>query len=378
MKNIYFIFIVAFILALHLLTYPSVHHISDEYTFMNVSKKFCNLDFSDIFGKVEEPTHNTPLLYVVLCATSPLHNFNVETAELVTFSFLILMVIGWYFSMPNEMFKEKRKFVILLLANALLWVYSLRVLLDLPLAMLLSLGMLNLFLFYEKGGKKNYYIALAMLSLALFTKETAFLYFPIFLIYLLLKRFPIKKIVFLIPPIIPFLTYLIVQYLSGFPVQELYSIFYKATTNVNYVSLIPYDQLPIFAFLIGIFGVGVITFLLAWKDVLLRKNTYDKFLNDFILFSLVLYIFWEIFYDSLTFANMPRYSTTLMPFLTLIISESTLKKSRLFKYLFYITLIYTLVIGFLVAYYFHVQTLEIWKVPIKDFISSLLRKWTWW
>lgn len=350
---------ISFIFILQMLTFPSIHHIIDEHTYVTVAEHVCNSDFSDFLGERSEYySHNTPLYPIILCLSSPIHNFNVERAEIVTYIFLLLLAIGWYCSIPKPWKIDRRKLFLLIMANSLLWIYSLRVLIDVPLAFFLSLGMFHLYLFFAYKKMKNYYISLLLLSLALLTKEGAILYFPVFFIYLLLKKeMNIKKISLLFLPLVPITLFMLCQYLSGFPIFDilLYNLRITSTLAQGYKELIPYAKLPTSAFVAGIFGLGSVSCILSWKDM--RKY---KEIGGFLAFSLILYILWEINYSFIAFANMPRYHTTLIPFLSLIIVNASEKDGKLNK-IYYLTLIYMLIVGFTASYYFHTQTLEIWK-----------------
>jgi hypothetical protein len=358
------------IFILHVLTYPSIHHIIDETDYLEAAKRICSFDFSSYFGKTTDVyAHNTPLYPLVLCITSPIHNFNLEKAEIITYMFFLALVVAWYYSIPEKWDVDKKKFTLLLFANSLLLVYSFRVLLDVPLGFLLSLGIFNLYLFFEYNQRKNYYLGFIFTSLALFTKESAILFLPIFFIYLLFKKEKnLRKWCLLLAPFIPFAIFTAFQYLSGFPIfAEYIDVAFKATTTYTKYYLIPYSKLPAIIFMIGIFGPGIISCFFMIKNINEKKADVKKFL----VFFLIFYIFWELVFDFLMFANSPRYHTTLIPFITLIISMAADDKKSL-KYIFYLTLIYTLITGFLAAYYFHVQTLEIWKVSLKEFFKRLI------
>jgi len=362
--------LLAVIFALHVFNYPSIHHISDEKIYLDIAKNICNGNFSDFFGFIpgRDYTHNTPLYQTVLCITSFVHGFNVEKAEIITYLFFILLTIGWYYSIPKEWKVDKNKFVLLLFANSLLWIYSFRVLLDIPLGFFLSLGVFNLYLFFEYNQRKNYYLGFILTSLALFTKETAVIFLPIFFIYFLFKKEKnIRKWCLLLLSIAPFVIFSGFQYLSGFPIfNEFIGVAFKATTTHTSYYLIPYSKLPTIAFMVGIFGPGIISCFFMLKNINKKSDSIKKFL----IFFLIFYLFWEVVFDFLMFANSPRYHTTLIPFITLIIVMAVDKKSL--KYIFYLTLVYMLLTGFLAAYYFHVQTLEIWKVPLKEFFKSII------
>jgi hypothetical protein len=363
--------LLSIIFVLHVLTYPSIHHIIDEKIYLDTAKNICNGNFSDFFGFIpnRDYTHNTPLYQTVLCITSFVHGFNAEKAEIITYIFFIMLTVGWYYSIPKGWKVDKNKFVLLLFANSLLWVYSFRVLLDIPLAFFLSLGMFNLYLFFEYNQKKNYYLGFILTSLSLFTKESAVLFFPIFFIYFLFKKEKnMKKWVLLFLPLIPFAIFSILQYQSGFPIfRQFTDVAFKATTVHTYYYLIPYSKLPTIVFIIGIFGPGLISCFFMLKNIHEKNDNVKKILTFFLIF----YIFWELFFDFLMFANSPRYHTVLIPFITLIITMAADDKNNL-KYIFYLTLFYTLLTGFLAAYYFHVETLEIWKVSLKEFIKTII------
>lgn len=351
-RNRFFWAMISLIFILQMITYPSIHGIGDEKLYLDVSRKVCNLDFSYFLGKCEFSVHQ-PLYYMILCVTSPIHNFTMGRAEIITYTFLVLTVVGWYFTIPKEWKIDKKKFALLLFANSLLWMYSVRVLLDVPLAFFLSLGIFNLYLFYNKGRKKNCYLGLLLLSLAVLTKESALAYIPIFGIWFLLnKEKDIRKYGLLLIPLIPWLLFTAYQYLSGFPIEWMFKVVFKPTTTLRFMETIPYSSLPTFVFMVGIFGTGVILVLLSWKNMKFMKKDMKRFL----LFSLVLYLIWEIAYDLLLFGNLPRYHTTLMPFLTFVISSYKDK-----KWLYWLTLIYLVAIGFSISFYHHVETLTIWK-----------------
>jgi hypothetical protein len=360
---------------LHFLTYPSIHHIIDEYTFINASQKICKLNFSDFFGEkteenVEFYSHNTPMYMIILCLTSPIHGFNVESAEIVSIGFLIALVAGWYYSIPKDWKLDRKKVALLIFSNSLLWLYSLRTLKDVPLAFFLSLGIFYLYLYFERKKVKNYYIAFVLLSIALMLKESSILYFPIFFVYFLVNRvYDLKKWVLLILPLIPYLIYTSAQVASGFPVAYLFTSSFRLTTSLAYQENIPYARLPTFVFIIGIFGPGFISLILRWKDLFFIRSQFNSFLK----FSLILYIVWELVFDIVLFGNMPRYHTVIIPFLSLIIAESA-ERSKKFRILFYLTVIYSIATGFLISYYFHVKSLEIWKISPKSFIESILKR----
>jgi len=360
---------------LHLLAYPAIHHIIDETTYLKASEKVCKLDFSDFFGKknleeVEFYTHNTPMYAIIFCLTSPVHNFNVERAGVVIFGFLIALVVGWYYSIPKDWKIDRKKIALLIFSNSLLWVYGWRALKDVPLAFFLSLGIFYLYLYFERKKTKNYYIAFALLSIALLFKESSILYIPVFFVYLLINRiYDLKKWALLILPFIPYLIYTFFQYASGFPVVFLFTSSAKFTTPFVYQENIPYTRLPTFVFMIGIFGPGFISVILRWKDFFFKRSQFNSFLK----FSLVFYIVWELVFDIIIFGNMPRYHTIIIPFLSVIIAESAERGKKL-KILYYLTIVYSIITGFAIAYYFHVKSLEIWKTTPRKIIEAIL-KW---
>lgn len=348
-KNKIFWSLILFIFALHLITFPSIHHITcDEELYLNISKTICEGDFSYYTEPQARPPHG-PLFPTLLCIASPIHHFNLDGAGIVSFSLLILMVIGWCFSFPESLKIDRKKFASLLFANSLLWIYSLRVLNDVPLALFLSLGMLHLYLFFKYGKRKNYYLGVIFLSLAVLTKETALIFLPTFAVYLLLKNVKnIKKFYFLIPPIVPYITLLLYQYVAGHRITAVYELIFKGISPLDYSS-IPYANLPVTIYLIGTFGIGFLSVILMIKS--LRKLR--KEFRSFLVFFLVLYVTWEITYDFIAFASVPRWHTTLIPFFTVVISESSNVNKKM-KYIYYTTLMYTLITGFLIAYCFHI------------------------
>ncbi len=368
-KKLWSLLIIIFLL--QVLTYPSIHHIIDEEIYLDTAKKICNGNFSDFFGFIpgRDYTHNTPLYQTILCVTSFAHKFNIERAEIVTYLFFISLIIGWYYSIPKKWKVDRHKFVLLLFANSLLWIYSFRVLLDVPLAFFLSLGIFNLYLFFEHNQKKNYYLGFLFTSLALFTKESAILFLPIFLIYFLFKKEKnVRKWFLLLLPLIPFIVFSSFQYLSGFPVfRQFTDVALKSTTTHTYYYLIPYSKLPTGIFMVGVFGPGVVSIILMLKN--LHKKSSD--VKNFLTFFLIFYIFWEVVFDFLMFANLPRYHTSLIPFITLIISMAADEKKN-FKRIYYLTLIYMIITGFLTAYYFHIETVEIWRVSLIEFFNVII------
>jgi len=354
-KNKLFYFLIFIIFILHLFTYPSIHHIGDELLYLNVGKEICQGSFSSFLGNAKILVH-TPVYHTSLCLTSFIHNFNLETAELVTFSYLILMVLCWYFSIPKNSNFDRKNFVLLLFSNSLLWIYSLRVLTDVPLAFFLSLGMLHLYLYFEYKKKRNYYLSFIFLSLATLVKENALIYLPIFFLYILLKTPKnIKKIYLLLLPLLPYLIFILYQFSTGYKIFKIFILAFKSTTPADF-SFIPYANLPVFIYMIGSFGIGILSIILVLKNM--KKIKID--FRNFAVFFLVMYMFWEFLYDFIAFASIPRYHLTLIPFFSLIITESS-KIDRKMKYLYYLTLVYTLITGFLISYYFHTETVEIWK-----------------
>jgi len=370
-----FFWLILFIFLLHTVAYPSIHHIIDEYTYLKASEKFCKMDFSDFLGKkteenVEFYSHNTPMYAIIFCLTSPIHGFDVERAEIVTFGFLIALTAGWYYSIPKDWKLDRRKVVLLIFSNSLLWVYGLRALKDVPLAFFLSLGIFHLYLYLENKKIKNYYIAFVLVAIALMLKESAILYIPIFFVYLLIRRDrKLKDWIFLILPVIPYMIFTAFQLASGFPVAYLFTSSMKFTTPFTYQQNIPYASLPTILFMAGIFGPGIISVIIRWKDQFFTRSQF----NNFLKFSLILYIIWELVFDILLFGNMPRYHTVIIPFLSLIIAEAS-DRSRTLKILFYLTVAYSVLSGFLISYYFHVKTLEIWMNSPKKIIESILKR----
>jgi len=364
-KNRLFYGLILLIFILHLITFPSIHHMGDEQLWLDIGKQVCEGNFTAFFSDVGDFSAHTPFYHLLLCASSPIHNFNLERAEIVAFIFLIFTIIGWYFSFPEKLKIDKKKFTLLLFSNSLLWIYSLRVLMDVPLAFFLSLGMFQLFLFFEYEKKKNYYISFILLSLALLIKESAIAFFPIFFIYLFfVKKLNVKNFILLLLPFVPYMFFILYQYLSNYQVLWVFKVVFKVA-GVDF-SFIPYANLPTAFYMIGTFGLGFLSCILMWK-----KIGKEKVLNNFLMFSLILYLVWEIVYDFVLWANLPRYHTTLIPFLTLLISEGS-KKSKKMRYLYYLTLIFTLFSGFFISYYFHTSSIEIWKKY--SFLIDLIRK----
>jgi len=377
-NNKFFYGLIILILVLQALTYPSIHHITtDEGRYINESKNICNGDFSDFFGYQSRDRHE-PLYNVIICATSIIHGFNLEKAEIVTYSFFVLTAVSWYFTIPKHWKVDKKKFLILILSNSLLWVYSFRVLLDVPVAFFLSLGIFNLYLFFKEKLKRNYYLGCLFISLALLTKIIAILYIPIFFVYLLLKRDKnFKNYVRIVLPLIPFIILTLAQYITGFPIlswgeNNLLIWALKITSPGVYspvYSALPYAHLPTVVFIIGIFSPLIVLLIFIIKN---EWKNLGKDIKSFILFFFLFYILWEIVFDFIIFANMPRYHTTLMPFFALIISAMPMEKKS-FRYIYYLILLWSLVTGFFMAYYFHIETEAIWKIPIMKYFSAIIK-----
>ena len=93
-------------------------------------------------------------------------------------------------------------------------------------------------------------------------------------------------------------------------------------------------------------------------------------LMSFVMFSLIFYLIWEVVFDVLPFKS-PRFNITLVPFLTLLISESS-RKNKKMKYIYYLTLIYSIALGFTINYYFHLEAGSIWQDGISEIIKKLL------
>jgi hypothetical protein len=236
--------------------------------------------------------------------------------------------------------------------------------------------MFNLYLFFEKKSKKNFYWGILFTSLSILTKEVAILYLPIFLIYLLLKgERSLKKYIILFLPLIPFSIYTLFQYITGFPILLEPLVDMKLNLlglkeELAYLT-VPYAHLPTIVFIIGIFSplIIVLIFLICkeWKSL-------ENGIKSFILFFLLFYLLWELAFDFISIASLPRFHTTLMPFFVLIISAMPMEKKR-FRYIYYLILFYSLVTGFMAAYYFHIETEAIWNIPlIKPLLNKLISK----
>jgi hypothetical protein len=348
--------LIFFIFILHLLTYPSIHNISDEQLYLDVASRICKLNFSDFTGKETGRIHG-PLYHTILCLTSPFHHFELGKAEIINFVFIILGIVGWYFSTPLVSVETRKRLILLLFANNLLWTYSFRVLIDISICMFLSLGLMNSYLFLEYKKKRNYYLTIIFISLASLTSEIAFMFIPILFVYLLLKKN--KNILDWGLLILPFIPYGFYQLLIGFKDIWLYARMMEVTGMMN-VSYIPYAHFPTIFYTIGVFGLGFISCVLAWKNM----SKFDNMKNYFI-FSLLIYLIWEIVFDFIASVNLPRYNMTLIPFLALMISENY-EKDKKYRYLYYLTLIYSIMTGFIAAYYFHTSSLPIWRNQIID------------
>lgn len=349
--------IIAFVFILHLITYPCVHNLTDESKYLEFSKNICegNFDYFD-----QEKYYSAPFYFLVICATSPLHGYIPDIAELVTFVISLAMVAAWYFSVPKEF--DKKKLALLLIANSLIWVYSFRVMMDVPVAFFLSLGILHMYLFIERNDKKNYYIGFVSLVLAIFTKDIALLFAPVLLGYLLLKRdWNWKKWLLLILPLIPYIIYIV---LTG--PEEILWLFGVVSGEIpRDYSYIPYGGFPVIAFLAGVFAIGGVSVISAWKGY--WKETKIK---NFVLLSFVCYIVWEGFFTLIMPVNLPRYSIALVPFMCVLISEYA-NRSKKFLYIYYLTLAWSIATGFVAGYYFHVSEGAIWQDSFKNLIDVI-------
>jgi len=352
-----FMLLISILVVAHFLTYPTVHNLTDESKYLSISEQLCNGNYTYFES---EKSYHTPLFYITLCITSYFHNFTIPGGQIVTLLFLFMTVIGWYLSLPEKF--DKRKFTVLLLANSLLWVYSTRVMMDVPVAFFLSLGLFQIFLFIENRKKKNYIISLILLSMALMTKEISILYAPIVYLYLIMKRdFNIKLWILAALPFIPYISYII---FTG-PEEILWLLGIVAGTVERDYTYIPYGQLPAFIFISGIFGPGILSIIYMWK-----RYPKERKIRNLMLFTMVTYIVWEIFFDFVMPINLPRYHATLIPFLTLMISEASDRKTYL-MYIYYLTLIYTASTGFLASYYFHIKEGAIWQNTFESFIEAV-------
>jgi len=388
-KNKKFLVSLLVIFILYMITYPSVHNLTDEELYLNLSKEVCKGNFS--FYSEDAYRNNTlspPIYFISLCLTSPFHKYNIAAAELTTFLFTLMMVVGWYFSLPESM--DKKSFVVLFFSNALIWTYSFRVLIDLPMAAFLSLGLFQFYLYLENNNKKNCTISLVLLSLAVLTRELSLIYIPILFAYMIVvKRIWNPKMWMLLT--IPLLPYIIYMLTTGS--LEIMDYFTWAlgeaeerTADYYSESKIPYKSFPVMLFMLGSFGPGFISCLYMWKnsakDLIRYIKTFFMFsggkvtekpknqLMSFVMFSLMLYLIWEVVFDVLPFKS-PRFNITLVPFLTLLISESS-RKNKKMKYIYYLTLIYSIALGFTINYYFHLEAGSIWQDSISEIIKKLL------
>jgi len=193
-KLLIFVIVIA---ALYISMYPSIYHISDERWWLDVGEQTCKGNYSyyvssELYDKTNDPTLqriHTPVYYLSLCLTSPIHNFDINLAEITTFFYLLLLIFGWwYFSKDFLQDTVRKRFIILFVATNLIWIYTFRVLLDVPLAAFLSLGLLCSFLFIEKKNKKYFYFGILFLSLALMTKINAIIFLPVIFVYLLIRK----------------------------------------------------------------------------------------------------------------------------------------------------------------------------------------------
>jgi len=359
-KNKFFWSLIIFIFILHLLTYPSIHNIGDEQLYLDVASRICKLDFSDFTGRETARVHG-PFYHSILCLTSPFHHFEIEKAEIVNFIFVIIGIVGWYFSTSFLSDETRKRLIILLFANSLIWIYSFRVLIDVSIGVFLSLGLINSYLFLEYRKKRNYYLTIIFISLASLTSEIAISFIPILFVFLLLKKD--KNFIDWSMLILPFIPYGVYQLSIGF--KDVWVFGRGLGIEGRLVSFVPYSHLPIIVFTIGIFGPGIISCILMWKNI-----NQEKKLKNFLIFSLLLYLLWEFFFDFVISYNLPRLHITLMPFLTLLLAEAS-TKSKSLRYVYYITLVYMLMTGFLAAYYFHVNELPIWKNQIIDITKMI-------
>lgn len=354
-KNKIFWGLMIFIFILHLLTYPSVHYISDDKIYLDIAARICKLNFSDYTGRVGDRMH-PPLYPTIVCLTSFFHHFDLAKAQLINFVYFIFGLIGWYFSTSFLSEDTRKRFILLLFANNLIWIYSFRVLLDISAFIFLSLGLMNAYLFLEYRKKKNYYLTIIFISIGSFTSELTAIFLPIMLVYLLLKKNRnVRDWSFLVLSYIPYLIY---QLIVGFKDIWLFGRVIKATGMLN-VAYIPYAHFPTILYMAGVLGPGIISCFLVWKNISKFKT------KNYITFFLVIYLIWETIFDFLASANLPRYNITLIPFLSLMISDSY-DKDKKYRYLYYLALIYCIITGFLAAYYFHLSELPIWKNKIID------------
>jgi len=350
LENKHYVWLLVGIFILRAITYPSIHNNTDELKYLEFAKQMCNGDYS-YFD--QEKSYHMPLYMVILCLTSPLHGYVPDVAELVTYSMGILMVIGWIIFIPEEF--DKKRFIILMVANALVWVYSYQVMIDVPVAVFMSLGMLNFYLFTYNDSDKNFFWCFVFITLAILTKETALLFVPIGAAFLILYQNWDGRAWLLIA--MPLLVYLIYLVATG-PDESIWLLkeMLKVEENPGKLKLnLPYARYPTIVTVFAVFGVGVIaiikTYFLDYKG--------NEELAKFCIFTLVLYAVWATFYLFRIPYNLPRYHITLMPFFTLMISEYTRKHD---KWIYWATLVFTLAVGFAIAYYFHMEAGSIWRI----------------
>jgi hypothetical protein len=225
-----------------------------------------------------------------------------------------------------------------------------------------------------------------------------------------------KVIVILLLPLIPYLLYSILIGNMSMMKYFTWAAGQAEGRSADYYSknIVPYKNMPSLLFMAGTFGFGILSCAILWKDVvfdyakrvleyfgkLFGKNFAGTFRNkcfgvsdcklcrtisklgkdveklkknqqlwDFLIFSLVLYVVWEAVFFMLPF-KAPRYNIVLTPFFTLMISESS-KKSKRLKYLYYLTLLYTLLAGFAINYYFHISEGTIWEEDLATLIKKI-------
>jgi len=123
------------------------------------------------------------------------------------------------------------------------------------------------------------------------------------------------------------------------------------------LSFVPYANLPVIVYLFGVYGIGIFSCIWLWKNI--KKSGFDN-IRKILIFIFVLYISWELLYDFVVVANVPRFHITLVPFFALMIARSSVE-SKTLKWIYYITLIYTLVTGVLITYSLHTETIVFWR-----------------
>ena len=355
------------ILVMYIATYPTIYHISDEAWWLDVGRQICQgnysyYDASLLYDKTHDATLQRihgPIYYLSLCLTSPLHNFNITLTEVTTFFYLLLMVAGWWYFARDLVGQDavRRRFILLLLATNLLWIYTFRVLLDVPLAALLSLGLLCAFLFVEKRNKKYFYFGLLFLAAAMLTKVNAIIFFPVLFLYLFVRKKlkDVKNWLLLVLPLLPFLVYSAYRYSMGF--DAFYMLRRGLGESGITLSFVPYAHLPIILYMVGVYGLGIVSCVWLWKNMRAKKFAGVK---NFLVFSLVLYLMWEVMYDFVVAASVPRFHLTLIPFFAMMIAVSSVE-SKTLKWLFYLALLFTLVSGVVVMYSLHTQTTIFWR-----------------